>query len=290
MRMKDGMCWPLSLRSSGAVAAAQTARRAYAGEQVNAMSKQRHLLLIAGLLLMTAPAARRQVSTAKAGEPVRAASVHDQTFREWSHDSKADGKPISSRSAGRRPFANALPGRQHAADARQEPSSCQCGTRTRTLPFPTPHKPGPAGARQPAGQAGRERSASRLHCDAPLTGLDESTYGNHLSLSKQGAPRRFGNGGRSGLPASGSKADGRGASHPLTSNETAQAAHESSHRGGILVRRSSQELSDEPQLSRTMSTNGDQVTNPPWGPASILELRERPAIIPQDYVQTCVAR
>src|SRR5204862_6235554 len=56
------------------------------------MSKQRHLLLIAGLLLMTAPAAVGQDSTAKPGEPVERHLSSDQTFREWSHDSKPTGE------------------------------------------------------------------------------------------------------------------------------------------------------------------------------------------------------
>ena len=52
------------------------------------MSKQRHLLPIAGLLLMTAPAGVSQVNTAKPGEPVERQLSSDQTFREWSHASK----------------------------------------------------------------------------------------------------------------------------------------------------------------------------------------------------------
>src|SRR5499433_192573 len=51
------------------------------------MSKQPHLLLIAGLLMMTAPACIGQVNTAKPGEPVERHLSSDQTFREWSHDS-----------------------------------------------------------------------------------------------------------------------------------------------------------------------------------------------------------
>jgi flagellar motor protein MotB len=56
--------------------------------------------------------------------------------------------------------------------------------------------------------------------DAPLTGLDESTYGNHLSLSKARAHRvALAMQDILGLPASAIESDGRGASHPLTSNE-----------------------------------------------------------------------
>src|SRR5712691_7710146 len=51
------------------------------------MSKHRHLLLIVGFLMMTAPAGIGQVKTAKPGEPVERHLSSDQTFREWSHDS-----------------------------------------------------------------------------------------------------------------------------------------------------------------------------------------------------------
>src|SRR5215510_917486 len=53
------------------------------------MSKQRHLLLIAGLLMMAAPACIAQVNTAKPGEPVERHLSSDQTFRQWSHDSNS---------------------------------------------------------------------------------------------------------------------------------------------------------------------------------------------------------
>src|ERR1700740_3262594 len=53
------------------------------------MSKQRHLLLIAGFLLMTAPAGVSQVNTAKPGEPVERHLSSDQAFREWSHESNS---------------------------------------------------------------------------------------------------------------------------------------------------------------------------------------------------------
>src|SRR5690349_8584794 len=52
------------------------------------MSKQRHLLLIAGFLMMTAPVGIGQVNTTKPGETVERHLSSDQTFKEWSHDSK----------------------------------------------------------------------------------------------------------------------------------------------------------------------------------------------------------
>src|SRR5499425_1277872 len=56
------------------------------------MSKQRHLLLIAGFLMMTAPGAMGQVNMAKLGESVERHLSSDQKFREWSHDSKSTGE------------------------------------------------------------------------------------------------------------------------------------------------------------------------------------------------------
>src|SRR5260370_37192935 len=122
--------------------------------------------------------------------------------------------------------------------------------------------------------------------DAPLTGLDESTYGTHLSLSKARAHRvELAMQEILGLPASAIESDGRGASHPHASNETAQ--------GRALNRRIEvefwyddplQELSDEPQLCPDdvdeMVTN---IYDPPWGSISPLELANGQPIIPPDY-------
>src|SRR5258708_2179143 len=59
--------------------------------------------------------------------------------------------------------------------------------------------------------------------DAPLTGRDESLYGNQLSLSKARAQRvALAMQNILGLPASAIESDGRGASHPLASNATVQ--------------------------------------------------------------------
>src|SRR5207248_157456 len=66
---------------------AETARCACAGEQVNIMSKHRHLphlSLLFGFLVMAASAAAGQVNTAKPGESVERHLSSDQTFREWS--------------------------------------------------------------------------------------------------------------------------------------------------------------------------------------------------------------
>src|SRR5690242_12703037 len=122
--------------------------------------------------------------------------------------------------------------------------------------------------------------------DAPLTGLDESTYGNHLSLSKARAHRVALEMQKIlGLPASAIESDGRGASHPLASNETAQ--------GRALNRRIEvefwyddplQELSDEPQLCPDDTEETvTRVYDPPWGSIPFLELENGQPIIPAGY-------
>src|SRR6184192_2386429 len=122
--------------------------------------------------------------------------------------------------------------------------------------------------------------------DAPLTGLDESTYGNHLSLSKARAHRVALEMQKIlGLPALAIESDGRGASHPLASNETAQ--------GRTLNRRIEvefwyddplQELSDEPQLCPDDTEETvTRVYDPPWGSIPSLEIENGQPIIPPGY-------
>src|SRR6059036_248610 len=88
-----------------------------------------------------------------------------------------------------------------------------------------------------------------------------------------------------GLPASAIESDGRGASHPLASNETAQ--------GRRLNRRIEvefwyddplQELSDEPQLCPDdVDETVTRVYDPPWGSIPPLELENGQPIIPPGY-------
>src|SRR5689334_10271949 len=59
--------------------------------------------------------------------------------------------------------------------------------------------------------------------DAPLTGRDDSLYGNQLSLSKARAQRvALAMQKILGLPASALESHGRGASQPIASNATVQ--------------------------------------------------------------------
>jgi len=123
--------------------------------------------------------------------------------------------------------------------------------------------------------------------DAPLSERDERIYGNQLSLSKARALRvALAMKDTLGLPTSAIESDGRGASHPLASNETVQ--------GRTLNRRVEvefwhddplQELPDEPQLcpgdvGEEMVT---KVYDPPWGPIATLDLTDGQPIIPPGY-------
>src|SRR6266704_834334 len=214
------------------------------------MSKLRHLLLIAGFLLMTAPAGVSQVNTAKPGEPVERHLSSDQAFREWSHDSNSTDKTKLIKVCR---TENVCKMRYREG---QTPR-----TRVRKLVAPLRYEDentpiSDAFTRQVRQALDNLRDKRGLTVrfigytdDAPLTGLDESTYGNHLSLSKARAHRVALEMQKIlGLPASAIESDGRGASHPLASNETAT-----------------------------------KIYDPPWGSIPPLELENGQPIIPPGY-------
>jgi len=122
--------------------------------------------------------------------------------------------------------------------------------------------------------------------DGPLTGRDEQTYGNHLSLSKARAQRvALAMQEKLGLPASAIESDGRGSSHPVASNDTVQ--------GRALNRRVEvefwyddplQALPDEPQLCPDdVEEMVTRVYEPAWGSIATLELANGQPIIPPGY-------
>src|SRR5258708_5289661 len=215
------------------------------------MSKLRHLLLIVGLLMMTAPAGIGQVNTAKPGEPVERHLSSDQTFQEWSHDSTSTDKTKLIKVCraenvckmryreGQTPRTRV---RNLAAPLRYEDENTPISDA-----FTRQVRQALDNLRDKRGVAVRIIGYTD---DAPLTGLDESTYGNHLSLSKA---RAHGVGWKMkkilGLPGGGMEREGGGDPPPLASNETAQ--------GRTLNRRIEvklwyddplKELWDEPQL------------------------------------------
>src|SRR6516165_184272 len=188
------------------------------------MSDQRHLLLVAGLLSMTAPVGIGQVNTAKPGEPVERHLSSDQAMKEWSLDSNRtdDIKRIKVC-------------RVETVCKMRYKEGQTPRTRVKNLVMPLRYEDetvpiSDAFTKQVRQALDNLRDKQGVTVrfigytdDAPLTGRDESTYGNHLSLSKARAysvalaMQQI-----LGLPASAIESDGRGASHPLASNETAQ--------------------------------------------------------------------
>jgi len=124
--------------------------------------------------------------------------------------------------------------------------------------------------------------------DAPLTGRDESVYGNHLSLSKARAQRvALAMQQILGLPASAIESDGRGASHPIASNATVQ--------GRAMNRRVEvefwyddplQEVPEEAQLCPDdIEETVTKVYDPPWGSIPNIGLENGQLVIPPGYAE-----
>ena len=251
------------------------------------MSKLRHLLLIFGFLMIMAPAGMCQVNTAKPGEPVERHLSSDQTFREWSHESNSTDETKLIKVC-----------RVQAVCKMRYREGQTPRTRVRNLVAPmrfedenTPISVAFTRQVRQALDNLRDKQGVTVRFigytdDAPLTGLDDSNYGNHSSLSKARAHRvALAMQEILGLPASAIESDGRGASHPIASNETPQ--------GRALNRRIEvefwyddplQELSDEPQLCPDdVDETVTWVYDPPWGSIPPLELANGQPIIPPDY-------
>src|SRR5881296_121800 len=251
------------------------------------MSKHRHLLLIAGFLMVTAPACVGQVNTAKPGEPVERHLSSDQTFREWSHDSNSTDKTKLIKVC-----------REENVCKMRYREGQTPRMRVRNLVMPLRYEDenipiSEAFTRQVREALDNLRDKRGVTVrfigytdDAPLAGRDEQTYGNNLSLSKARANRvALAMQEMLGLPPSSIDSDGRGASHPVASNETVQ--------GRALNRRIEaefwyddplQELPDEPQLCPDdLEEMVTRVYDPPWGSISTLELANGQPIIPPGY-------
>ena len=180
------------------------------------MSK-RHLLLIAGLLLMTAPAGVGQVNTAKPGEPVERQLSSDQTFREWSHDSK----PIDETKLIKVCRAETVCKMRY-----REGNTPRMRVRNLVVPLRYEDETTPISdafakqVRQALDNLRDKRGVTVRFIgytdDAPLTGRTRARYGNALSLSKARAHRvALAMQEILGLPASAIESDGRGALTPL---------------------------------------------------------------------------
>jgi flagellar motor protein MotB/outer membrane scaffolding protein for murein synthesis (MipA/OmpV family) len=250
----------------------------------------RHLPLIVGLLMLTASVGAGQVRTAKPGETSERHLPADQTFREWALD------PVTSDEIKRIKVC-----RSETVCTMRYKEGNTPRTRVRNLIAPLRYE-GDTSAipdrfteqvRQALGNL-RDKQGVRVRFigytdNAPLTGNDESIYGDHLSLSKARARRvALAMQEALGLPASAIESDGRGASNPVGSNATVQ--------GRTLNRRVEvefwyddplQELPDEPQLC---PEDGSQVVtrvyDPPWGTIPTLELKDGQPIIPPGFAAT----
>jgi flagellar motor protein MotB len=285
------------------------------------MSKRRHLPLIVGFLIMMATAGAGQVNTVTPGEPVERHLSSDQTFREWSHDmmtrsagagqvsTTKPGQPVERHLSGDQTLPEGSPDR---TDDIKRIKVCRVETvckmryreghtprtRVRNLVVPLRYEdetiPIPEAFTNQVRQAlynMRDKHSVTVRFigytdSAPLSGRDESTYGDHLSLSKARAHRvALAMQETLGLPPSAVESDGRGASHPLASNDTVQ--------GRTLNRRIEvefwyddplQELPEEPQLCPgDIEEKVTKVYDPPWGSIPRLELANGKPIIPPGY-------
>jgi flagellar motor protein MotB len=249
------------------------------------MSKHRHLLLIVGLLVMTTSASIGQVITSKPGDAAERHLSSDQTFRQWSHDSNPGVKVVKVC-------------RVQALCKMRYTDGRTPRMRVRNLVMPLRYEDenihiSDAFTRQvrEALDNLRDKPAVTVRFigytdDAPLTGREQSTYGNQLALSKAMAQRvALAVQKTLGLPASAIETEGRGTSRPVASNETAQ--------GRALNRRIEvefwygdplQALSEEPQLCPDdIEETVTRVYDPPWGSIPNLELANGQPIIPPGY-------
>src|SRR5215831_5491784 len=247
------------------------------------MSEQRHLLLTVGLLIMTAPMGIGQVNTAKPVEPVERHLSSDQTMKQWSLDSNRTDE-----------FKRIKVCRVENVCKMRYKEGQTPRTRVKNLVMPLRYEDETV----PISDAFTKQVRQALNTlrdkqgvtirfigytdDAPLTGRDESLYGNQLSLSKARAQRVALTMQKIlGLPSSAIESDGRGASHPLASNATAQ--------GRTMNRRIEvefwyddplQELPDEPQLCPdNIEETVTRVYDPAWGSIPDIKLENGQLVI-----------
>ena len=252
------------------------------------MSKHRHLPLIVGLLMITASAGAGQVNTAKPGEPGERHLSGDQTFREWSHDPDRTDDIKRIKVCWLETVCKLRYREGHTPRTRVRNLVVPLRYEDETLPisgdFTKQVRQALYNLRDKQGVTIRFIGYTD---DAPLTGRDERNYRDHLSLSKARAHRvALAMQEILGLPTSAIESDGRGASHPLASNETVQ--------GRTLNRRIEvefwyddplQELPEEPQLcpGDGVEEMVTKVYDPPWGSIPTLELANGQPIIPLGY-------
>jgi flagellar motor protein MotB len=253
------------------------------------MSKQRHLphlLLFVGFLLLTASAGAGQVGTTRPAQSVERHLPSDQTFREWAHkaDQTEDTKRIKVCRIEEVCKMRYKDGETPRMRVRNLVTPLRYENETIAISEEFTRQ-----VRQALNNM-RDRHGVTVRFiaytdDAPLTGRDLDTYGDQTSFSKAMANRVAQSMQETlGVPSSTIESDGRGSSHPLASNGTAQ--------GRTLNRRIEVEfwyddplleLPEEPQLC---PDNIDEVVtrvyDPPWGSFPALELANGQPIIPSD--------
>src|SRR5499433_3092503 len=251
------------------------------------MIKQLHLLLILGFLILAVRAGIGQVNMVRPGEPVERHLSSDQTPQEWSHDSNSTDQVKRIKVC-----------RVETVCKMRYKEGQTPRTRVRNLVLPLHYEDetipiSDTFTRQVRQALENLRNKQGVTVrligytdDTPLTGSDESNYGNQLALSKARAKRvALAMQGILGLPASAIESDGRGASHPIGSNATVS--------GRAMNRRIEvefwyddplQELSDEPQLCPDdVEETVTRVYDPPWGSIPPLALADGQPIIPAGY-------
>jgi flagellar motor protein MotB len=251
------------------------------------MSEHRNLLLVVSFLVIAASAGIGQVNTLKPGDAVEHHLSSNQTLRQWSRDSNPaeDVKIVKV-------CRVAALCKMRYTDGRTP------RMRVRNLVMPLRREdentPIPESFTRQIREALdnlQDKHAVTVRFigytdDAPLTGADQSTFGNQLALSKARAQRvALAMQKTLGLPTSAIESEGRGASRPVASNETVQ--------GRALNRRIEvefwyddplQELSEEPQLCPDdIEETVTRVYDPLWGSIPNLELANGQPIIPPGY-------
>ena len=253
------------------------------------MRTQRYLSSILGLLMTGAPAFG-QVRTAKPAEPVERHLSADEAVREWLLEANQTGEVKRVKVCRVQDVCKMTFKEGHTPR-----------TRVRNLVQPlrvedesTPVSDAFTRQVRQAIDNLRDRRGVTVRFigytdDAPLSGRDESIYGDHLALSKARA-ERIAQAIRASLgqPSTAIESDGRGALHPVASNQTAQ--------GRALNRRVEvefwyddplQALSEEPQLCP--GDADDVVTriyDPPWGTIPVLALDNGQPIVPPGLAAT----
>jgi flagellar motor protein MotB len=251
------------------------------------MSKRRYLPLIVGFLMMTAAAGAGQINTAKLGESVERHLSGVQKLRESSRvpNGTASTKRIKVcrvEAVCKMRFRDGQTPRMRVRNL-VAPLRYDGETVTISEAFTRQVREALDNLRDKHGVTVRFIGYTD---DRPLTGRDKQTYGNQLSLSKAMAYRvALAMQKTLELPTAMIESDGRGSSHSLASNETAQ--------GRALNRRIEvefwyddplQAMSDEPQLCPDDTEEKvTKVYDPPWGSIPTIKLAHGKPIIPPGY-------